>query len=57
MPLELTKRNGSIASNGLRIVRGGLGEFLICKGETCIAVTKSYGAAMAFTNGYAKGRA
>lgn len=59
MPLALTKRNGSIEHNGLKIFRGGLGEFLICvpADDTCIGVTKSYRSAIAFTNGYAAGKA
>jgi len=57
MPLSLAERNGYIIHNGLKIVRGGLGEFLICAGEDCIGVCKSYGATMAFVNGYAAGKA
>lgn len=56
MPIALTERNGFIFSHGLKIVRGGVGEFLICNGENCIGVCKTYGAAMAFTNGYFQGK-
>jgi len=57
MPFELTKRNGFVFANDLKIVRGGLGEFLIClTDDECIAVCKSYGAAMAFANGYRAGK-
>lgn len=56
MPAALAERNGFIERGGLRIIRGGLGEFLICQGETCIGVTRSYSAAMAFANGYAAGK-
>ncbi len=57
MPLSLTERNGYIVHNGLKILRGGMGEFLVYSGEACIGVCLSYGAAMAFTNGYAHGKA
>ena len=56
MPMALTKRNGYIVRNGLKIFRGGLGEFVICNAaDVGIAVCRSYGAAMAYTNGYAQG--
>jgi hypothetical protein len=57
MPLALTERNGFIVHGDLKIVRGGLGEFLICSDDVCIGVCRSYRSAMAFANGYAAGKA
>ena len=56
MPLALGVRNGFVIHASLKIVRGGMGEFLICEGDACIGVCRSYGAAMAFANGYAAGK-